>query len=224
MVFCLYEQQINFLKEKVRKLSKKAMLKKIPTINTSSKVIRAKASFFGKSITFGTRLLEQWKNGEIDESEVEVTLAHEIGHLMDFQRKFRSVCFRYTAILLLYVFFILPFVVWFIFSPNPLPLFVFMIWIFILIGILRKAALAPQLEADKNGASLITYEKFAQSLSRRKPLQHTNGFWLIETWKLLCNVLLFPSISERLKNLNFEIKEINREIEKIESSSNPLKY
>jgi hypothetical protein len=70
------------------------------------------------------------------------------------------------------------------------------------------------LEADKNGASLVTDEQFANSIIKRSRFHVTKDFGLIETWEFLLHVILFPSIGERLQNLNFEIKEIK--IQKIE--------
>lgn len=219
VVFTLYDQQVNIMKQKVEKLAKKAKFKKTPTLKISKdEHLLAKASILRKKITVGTKLLSQWQKGEIDENDVEVTLAHEIGHLMDFERKFHSVFLRYNAIVVLYL--VLGFgllkLVWFPHLAEPwiLPLLIFIVWAFFLHWILRRVSLAVQFEADKNGASLVSDEQFANSIIKRRRFRDTKGFGLIETWELLLYVILSPSISERLKNLNFEIKEIK--IQKIE--------
>lgn len=221
MVFTLYDQQVNIMKQKVEKLAKKAEFKKIPTLKISKdEHLLAKASILRKKITVGTKLLSQWQKGEIDENDVEVTLAHEIGHLMDFERKFHSVFFRHNAIVVLYL--VLGFgllkLVWFPHLAEPWipPLSIFIIWAFFLHWILRRAALAVQLEADKNGASLVTDEQFANSIIKRSRFHITKNFGLVETWEFLVHVILFPSLSERLRNLNFEIKEHKIEIQRME--------
>jgi Zn-dependent protease with chaperone function len=219
VVFALYDQQVNIMKQKVEKLIKKAEFKKVPTLIISKdEHLLAKASILRKKITVGTKLLSQWQKGEIDENDVEVTLAHEIGHLMDFERKFHSVFFRYNAIVALYLVLgvVLPKLVWYphLVEPWIPPLLIFIVWAIFLHWIVRRAALAVQLEADKNGARLVTDEQFANSIIKRSRFHVTKDFGLIETWEYLLHVILFPSISERLQNLNFEIKEIK--IQKIE--------
>jgi len=218
-VFELYAQQVNILKQKVEKLTQRAGFQKEPILKISTdKYLLAKASVLRKKITVGQKLLSQWQQGEIDENDVEVTLAHEMGHLIDFQRKFKSVFFRYNAIVVLYLALgvALPRLVWFSHLTEPwiLPLMIFIIWALFLHWILRRAACAVQLEADKNGARLITEEQFLNSIVKRTVFSGTEGFGLIETWELLLHVILYPSLSERLRNLNFEIKECKIEIQR----------
>jgi len=208
------------VKLKIEKLSKKAVFKKVPILKISKdEYPLAKASFLGKKITVGTKLLSQLQQNEIDENDVEVILAHEIGHLIDFERKFSSVFFRYNAIVFLYLPLgvVLPRLVWFSHLPEPLipPLMVFIIWAAFLVWILRRVACTVQLEADKNGARLITEEKFANSIVKRMEFRGTKGLGLIETWEMLLHVILWPSLSERLRNLNFETKVHQIEIQRI---------
>ena len=216
----MYDQQVNIVKQKVEKLSKKAVFKKVPILKISKdEHLLAKASVLRKRITIGTKLLSQWQQGEIDENDVEVTLAHEIGHLIDFERKFSSVFFRYNAIVFLYLALgvVLPRLVWFSHLAEPWipPLMIFIIWAIFLLWILRRGACAVQLEADKNGARLIKEEQFANSIVKRMEFRGTEGFGLIETWEMLLHVILWPSLSERLRNLNFEIKVRQMEIQRI---------
>jgi hypothetical protein len=92
VAFTLYEQQVNLMKQKIEKLAKKACFKRIPMLRISKdEHLFAEASLLRKKITIGSKLLSQWQKGEIDENDVEVILAHEVGHLMDFERKFHSV-------------------------------------------------------------------------------------------------------------------------------------
>ncbi len=215
----MYYDQVNIIKQKIEKLAKKAELKEIPTLKISkAEHLVAEASILRKKITVSTGLLSQWQKGEIDENDVEVVLAHEIGHLMDFDRKFHSVFFRYNAVVVLYLFLGvgLPKLVFFRHLAEPWipPLLIFVIWAFFFHWICRRVSLAVQLEADKNGASLVTDEQFANSITKRKPFHVAKDFGLIETWEFLRHVISSPSISERLQNLNFKIGEIK--IEKIE--------
>jgi len=222
MVSTLYDQQVNVIKHKIEKLAKKAEFKKIPTLRISKdEHLVAKASFIRKKITVGTKLLSQWQKGEIDENDVEVTLAHEIGHLMDFERKFHSVFVKYNALTLAYL--ILGVVLPKLGSDLPAaepwipPLLFFIIWAIFLPWILRRAAFAVQLKADKNASLLIKDQLLANSIVKRSVFTPLQGFGPIETWELLLRVILYPSLSERLRNLNFEIKERKIEIQKIEN-------
>jgi len=219
MVYAMPDQQVNVLKHLVEKLAKEAGFKETPVLEISNdKHLRAKASIFRKKITVGAELLTQWQNGEIDESDVEVTLAHETGHLIDFDRKFHSVLFSRNVVVVLYL--ILGAVLLkggsYLSTVEPWVLFALLsaIWAVPFLWILRASACAVQLEADKNGARLITEEKFANSLAKRMRF-HNAGLGPIETWELLLHVVLFPSLSERLRNLKFEIKESKIEIQRM---------
>lgn len=95
------------------------------------------------------------------------------------------------------------------------PLMIFIIWAVFLLWMLRRGACAVQIEADKNGARLITEEKFANSIVKRMEFRGTKGFGLVETLEMLHHVILCPSLSERLRNLNFEIEAHQIEIRRI---------
>jgi hypothetical protein len=225
VVFALQDQQLNTMIQKVEKLAGKAGFERIPTLKISKdKHLLAKASILRKRIIIGAKLLSQWQKGEIDENDVEVTLAHEIGHLIDFERKFNSVFFRYDAMVFLYLAIgvVLPRLVWFPYLTEPWipPLMIFVIWAGFLPWVLRKASCAVQLEADNKGAQLLTEEQFADSIVKRSKFRDSKGSGLVETWDLLLHVILFPSLNQRLQNLNFEIKESKIEIQRKEDKGN----
>lgn len=213
------------MKQKVERLAIKARFERIPALRISKdKHLLAKASILRKKITIGAELLSQWKKGEIDENDVEVTLAHEIGHLIDFERGFSSVLFRYDAFVVLYLVLsvVLPRLFWFSYLTEPWipPLMIFVIWACFLPWVLRRASCAIQLEADSKGAQLLTEEQFANSIVKRSKFHDSKGSGLIETWDLLLHVILFPSLNQRLRNLNFEIKESKIEIQRKEDKEN----
>jgi len=208
------------MKQQVEKLSKKALFKKAPILKISkNEYPLAKASILRRRITIGTKLLSQWQQSEIDENDVEVILAHEIGHLIDFERKFSSVFLRYNAIVVLYLVLgvVLPRLVWFSHLAEPLvpPIMIFIIWATFLVWILRRGACTVQLEADKNGARLMKEEQFVNSIVKRIEFRGTKGFGIVETWEMFIHMILWPSLSERLRNLNFEIKKHQIEIQRI---------
>jgi len=213
-----YDQQVNVIKQKVAELTRKANLKAIPEIKISEKENLARASFSKKKIIIGIKLLSQLKNGEIDEDDIEAILAHEIGHLMNFDRKFGSVYFKGTVIVAAYL--ILGIILLKIGSLLTLPepcvisIYFFLIWSFFLPWIIRKNSLACQFEADKNASKLIGNLKMVNSIAKRFRFYPYKNVSVIETWKLLYHVIFFPSFSERLRNLGFEIKEIKIEIQK----------
>jgi Zn-dependent protease with chaperone function len=210
----MHDQQIAIIKQKVEKLARHAKLRKIPKLKISKKDPIAHASFLRKEITIGTKLLAQWQRGEIDETDIEATLAHEIGHLMDFERRFSSVFFRYNAILASYL--ILGVILLQIVSrlsvqaPWILPLSVFLLWTIFLPWMVRRTSVAVQFEADNNATKLVDDQQLANSIVKRILLRwkKRRGFGPIETWELLIHVILYPSLIERLRNINFEVKEL----------------
>jgi len=58
----------------------------------------------------------------------------------------------------------------------------------------------------------------ADSIVKRSRYYRPKGFEPIRTWELLLRVVLYPSLSERLQNLNFEIKERKIEIQRTEDA------
>jgi Zn-dependent protease with chaperone function len=207
------------MKQKAEKLAKQAGLQKIPAVKISKKERVASVSVLRKRISVGTELLSQWSRGEIDEDDVEATLAHEIGHIMDFDRKFRSVYFRSNAIALPYITLgvILPKVGSYLPASEPwIPsLLIFIVWAVFLPWILRRTTFAVQFEADRNASRLIGDQQLANSIVKRSRFHPMKTFGPIETWELLSHVILFPFLNERLQNLGFEIKGQKTEIQRI---------
>jgi len=93
---------------------------------------------------------------------------------------------------------------------------VLMLWEIFLPWMLRRTGFAVQSEADRNASRLISDQQMANSFVKRSPLYHPEGFEPIKTWRILLGVILHPSLGERLKNFNFEIKERRMKIQKIE--------
>jgi Zn-dependent protease with chaperone function len=162
----MYDQQIILMKQKVDKLARQAKLRKIPKLKISRKEPIAHASFLRKEITIGTKLLAQWQEGKIDETDVEATLAHEIGHLMDYERGARSIYVQSIIVLSLYLFFGA-----FLFMQWFLPLSLFLLWIMFLTWIVKRSSIAVQFKADKNATKLINDQQLANSILKRSLLR-----------------------------------------------------
>ena len=214
-----YDQQISIIKQKVKEIARKANLD-VPEIKISEKEDIASACFLKKKIVIGTKMLHQLKNGEIDEDDVEAILAHEIGHLMDFDRKFRSVYFQGTVVGIAYLIFgIILLGICLILASLELRVmsfYLFLLWSFFLPWILRKNSLAAQFEADRNASKLIGNLKLANYVTKKFKFYSCKKINVIETWRRLYHVIFYPSFSETLQNLGFEIKEFKMDIQKRE--------
>ncbi len=209
-VSALSNRQLQTMTNMIEQLARKAGFEKTPKLKISKDAhLLAKASFWKKKITVGAQLLTQWQRGEIDENDVEVTLAHEMGHLIDFDRKFGSVFFRYNAVgcFCFALVFVLPRLVWFphLFEPWFPPVLVSLLWGAFFLWVIRAISHTVQLDADKKGADLLTKEQFANSYSKRR-VSRKWGLGPIETWELLLTVVLVPSFDERLQNLGLETR------------------
>jgi hypothetical protein len=98
-----------------------------------------------------------------------------------------------------------------------LPHSILAIWAVLLPWIFRKAAVKAQLKADQNASLLIENQQIANSIIKRSRFSSIpQSFGPIETWELLLHRILYPSLDERLRNLNFEIKDWKIEIRKVE--------
>ena len=86
----LYSSQVAFLTKALEELAKKAKLRKAPELFISKNERLASVNVFQNRISVGEHLLSLWAEGKFSDSDVEATLAHEIGHLMDFRRDSKS--------------------------------------------------------------------------------------------------------------------------------------
>lgn len=220
--FALYSQQIAIIEQMIAELSDKAKLNKIPKLIISNSERLASTKVFRNQIIVGEYLLSEWQKGALSEDDVYASLAHEIGHRMDFSRNVRSVNFRYLLMRLSYIAIVLA-LVWLASLPQlpnswVLPLAVFAFWVAFLPWIVMRTGVPVELEADKNAVScLIDADQLANSVVKKSRLAPVENLGPIETLEFLYNMLSHPSLNERLRNLNFEIKHI--EIQKINKSA-----
>jgi predicted Zn-dependent protease len=203
----------------IAELSDKAKLSKVPKLIVSKGERLASTRVFLNQIIVGEYMLSQWQEGAFSENDVYASLAHEIGHRMDFSRNIRSVNFRYSSMRLSYVAIGLA-LVWLVLLPQlpnswVLSLAVFAVWVAFLPWIIIRTGVPVELEADKNAVGcLIRADQLANSVVKKSRLAPAENLGLIGTLEFLYNVLSHPSLKERLHNLNFEIKQI--EIQKID--------
>jgi len=210
----MYEEEIRICAQVVSNLAKLAKLPEIPNVKFSKRERYAKASFCKCEVMVGKQLFEDLKSGRLNQDDVEVVLAHEVGHLMDFRRKLKSVYLKSVASSTAYLFLLTLLLIEILsfWSENLWMRFwtVFLFVGFLLLPyVLRKTALASQLEADKNAAKLIEPEKIANSIIKRSLCTTTKEFGPVETLQLLAHVVIAPFLNERLRNLGLEIKEVN---------------
>ena len=202
----MYNQQIAIIEQKIAELCEKAKLEKAPKLKVSKRERLASTSVFRNQITVGTYLLSRWREGAFSENDVYASLAHEIGHRMDFSRNIRSVNLRYMSMKLSYIALGLA-LIWLcslLQLPNSwvLPLTVFAFWTAFLPWIVVRTGVPVELEADKNAVScLIDADQLANSVVKKSRLAPVENLGPIETLEFLYNMLSHPSLNERLHNM-----------------------
>lgn len=87
-------RQIVFLRQSIEELSRKAKLRRTPEISVSKHERLASVNIFQNRISIGEYFLSLWQEGKFDDNDVEATVAHEIGHLMDLKHDSKSSNFR----------------------------------------------------------------------------------------------------------------------------------
>jgi len=214
----MYEKETEIMQQILEKMNERAQLKTVPLIKISKITEAANVAFTKPRITVSERELKKWQNGELDTNDIEALLAHEFGHLIDLKNGVRSVLAKSTIKVVLYFLggFGL-FVAANSISFGIITLFsalLLLIWIVVFPYFTRKWAIAAQLEADRNASKLIGSEQLALSFIRRirtPPIP----MGVIETWQRIRFILVMPTISERLKNLNLELETIQAKFRRV---------
>jgi hypothetical protein len=192
----------------------------MPEVKISKNELIACAGYFPRNVQVGKNWLLSWEKGLIDEDDVDATLAHEIGHLMDFAKGIRSVFVKSGFIIAGYLFLIvLLFASLDAFQISGIPgkpwveyVLVFIVWLSFAPWITRSRGLATQLEADRYACQLIGRRKMAEALSKRLERNLTNPKDQRNIVRIFTNFYYFitgaPSFIERLENANFQVKSI----------------
>ncbi len=155
-------------------------------------------------------LLIQWKAGEISEIDVDGTLAHEFGHLIEHSRdKFgrksdRQLAFYITALvasLIIYSTLNIP-------QPALGCTIIALLWTAFLPYILRKIYVSGELAADRNAInfSLISNEKMAFCIANRIARHHIEDIKPLQLLRIIENFVTHPFIKEQLANIGFELE------------------
>jgi Zn-dependent protease with chaperone function len=206
--FTVYDKQKDFVENAVERLSRKAKLNKVPKLNFSRLERTANSGAFLNTITVGLNLLSKLDKGELDENDVEAIIAHEIGHRVDFSRKFHSANYRNTIIENVYVLFVVPLILIYFLIPPPLTILILLIWAFFMPWIIKSSRVPSELEADRNAAELLVGgQQLAISLVKITRFPKLNNVGPIGTWGFVNRELSYPSLNERLRYLNFELKK-----------------
>jgi Zn-dependent protease with chaperone function len=196
------------MEQKLKELSKKACLSSTPELYISKHERLASVNVFQRRITVGEYLITQWCEGKFNDADIEATLAHEVGHLMDIGHGSKSSNFRNLIFASM----------WFLFGTFPLIVYLFwpsiitlifsvlfaVGWGFSLPRIVRRIDVNVELEADKNAAlHLVEPKQLAEALAKisalRKPTYHSGLMTKIGS---LIGIITHPTFSERINHLN----------------------
>ncbi len=204
----MYSQQLAILQQMIAKLAKKANLSMTPELHISKRERLASVNIFQRRITVGENLLDLWREGKFTDADVEATLAHEVGHLMDLSRESHSASFRnFIFASIWFVFGIFPFVVYAFFPFLEILAFSIIFatcWGFSLPRILRRIDVNVELQADKNAALyLVEPKKLADALTKINSLKtSTKTLGLMTMVGSFVGVITHPSFKERINHLN----------------------
>lgn len=209
------KRQISVLQNKIAELSRKAGLKQPPVLQISKTERLASIQVFRKEITVGETLLFHWQQGELDEKDIEAVLAHEIGHLMDFNRGFRSPSLRrLVAERMYFALAIAPLLIYLVF-PSSASLFMsmmcFMGWVLFLPWVFRRAEFNIELEADRHAARyLVEPQRLARLFEKKHIFAPVKNYGLTKRLRNGVGLLTHPSLNERLNNLSVEAERLQK--------------
>jgi len=199
-------EQVAFMKQKLGELAQKAKLGKAPDIWISKNERFASVNVFLKRISVGEYFLSLWKQGKFSDDDVEATLAHEVGHLMDFRRDSSSYSFRNLLVESL----------WFSFGVVPLVIYLlapaaeyFLLaavltvgWGFSIPFVVRHVEVRIEFEADKKATMLVAPQQLANALTKISAFAASaKTLGLIARLSFLAGTLTHPSFTERVRNL-----------------------
>ncbi len=212
----MYEQQLKFIDNKIEGLVKKAKLRKKPKIVVSKTLAPASANGLLTRLYISKNFLAQWKEGIRDEKNVDSILAHEVGHLAEYQYNksdaiLRALAVFFYAMLLLGALASALALSWIfgVLVSFILPIAIMSVWIFFLPWILRTLILLGELRADQYvlAFSLMEPQEFASAIAKSLVLTPSGKLGPTKTIELLESRLTHPNIIQRLKNIGFELKQ-----------------
>jgi Zn-dependent protease with chaperone function len=199
-------KQMLYITEAVERLSEKAKLRQTPEVCISKSERFASVNVFKNRISVGRHLLCLWQAGKFTEKDMEATLAHEIGHLMDFRRHSPSSSFRnLLAESLWFGFGVIPLVMYILFpSFHSMVLCgLFAIgWGFSLPLIVRRVEVRIELEADRNAALyLVNAEQLADALVKIGSFGSAKALGFTAQMAFIASMLTHPTFKERVRYL-----------------------
>ena len=195
------------MKLKMQELSKKAKLKKVPELCISKNERLANVNIFQRRISVGEYLCSLWKVDKFSDKDIEATLAHEIGHLMDFRRTSGSKSFRNLLIESLWFSCgVIPLVAYLLLPSFPSLVFsgLFAIcWGFSLPWVVRRIEVQIELVADQNAALfLVEPQQLANALVKISSFGGpVKKFGLTGRLSFLAGTITHPSFNERVQSL-----------------------
>jgi len=195
--------QVAFLTQTIEAFAKKAKLRRTPELCISKTERLANVNVFQNRISIGEHLLKLWAEGTFNDEDIEATVAHEIGHLMDFRRESKSSNFRNLLAESLWVAFgIIPVVIYLLsplFSTLVIAVLMELGWGFSLPLVMRRVEVRIEFEADRNAAVyLVKPKQLADALMKISSFgMPVDACGLIAKVSFLAGTLTHPTFNER---------------------------
>ena len=203
----MYSEQEAFMKQKMSELAKKAKLKRVPELCISKNERLAHVNIFQRRISVGEYLCSLWKEDKFSDKDIEATLAHEIGHLMDFRRTSGSKSFRNLLLESLWFSFGMVPIVLYLLSPSLTTIIISTMlaagWGISVPWVVRRIEVQIELVADQNAALfLVDPQQLANALVKISSFGiPAKKFGLTGRLSFLAGTFTHPSFNERVQNL-----------------------
>lgn len=204
----MYEDLIRKVEQKAEILTKKSGLKQTPKL----RVVKGTTGVNSNTnvLAIDEYLLSQWQDGEISEIDIDGTLAHEFGHLIEHstdklgRKSDRQLVFYIMVLAVALIFY------YALQIPEPgigYPV-ITLIWVALLPFISRKICVPGELAADRNAVyfSLITDQEMANCIVNRIGRFPKKRPGPMEVLKIVDNFVTHPFLKEQLENIGFEIE------------------
>jgi Zn-dependent protease with chaperone function len=201
------DAQLAFLKQKIEMLSQKAHLRKAPELSISKHERLASVNVFQNRISVGRHLLSLWQQGKFSDDDLEATIAHEMGHLMEFKRDSGSSNFRNLLLESLWLGIGVVPLVLYVLSPSFIWLAISVVlalgWGFSLPWIVRHVEVKIEYEADRNAAMyLVAPQQLADALVKISSVgMPPANIGLTAKMAFFAGTLTHPSFNDRVRNL-----------------------
>jgi len=199
------QTRIELIKGIIANLARRAEVQ-IPEVKIKNVTLGIAHANIKDEIEISPELITKWESGFYTNSDIEVVLAHELGHIIDGKKGFKKWFYLGLATLCIYVMSILP-IIFLLRDIFLIQICAFIIWAFFLPVLFKWLQNRSELRADKYALELTTKENFAHYVVNRLRGKH-QPLNPLKIWQIYYSLASHPGLSERLSLLENEVDDI----------------